>query len=260
MGREILDLPAPPADDRIQYGPGEFHFGDLRLPAGDGPFPVVMTIHGGFWRALRTLTYMGHVCEALRSAGMATWNIEYRRIGNAGGGYPGTLDDAAGALEFIVELARSYPLDLSRTVVAGHSAGGHLALWLATTKGPAALQGAVGLGSVADLELACRLNLGDNAAGAFMGASPEESPESYAKASPIANLPCGVRQRLFHGDQDDIVPVEIARRYHERAVQSGDDCRLIELPGAGHFEVIDPRASEWALVQSAIVELTSPDL
>ena len=129
--RAYLDR-TPAAGMRIAYGTAApEQFGDLRLPAGSGPFPVVVVVHGGWWRSAYGLTYAGHLCEALTRDGFATWNIEYRRIGNPGGGYPATLYDVTAALGALHELAREHPLDLARVVVTGHSAGGHIAAWLA---------------------------------------------------------------------------------------------------------------------------------
>lgn len=257
MSREILDLPAPPADVRIAYGPGEHHFADLRMPATPPPHPVVIAIHGGFWRSHRTLDYFGHVCEALRRAGVATWNIEYRRIGQEGGGYPGTLDDVAAASARLPAIASERALDLSRAAAIGHSAGGHLALWLAGAHRGIELRGAVSLGGVPDLRRAWELRLGDHVVDAFMGGGPGDRPEAYGDASPIERLPFGVSQRLIHGELDDIVPIEVAARHQIRAASLGDDCRLIRLPGAGHFEAIDPRSKEWSIVEHTIIELLS---
>src|SRR5579864_48582 len=131
MGREILDLPAPPADVRLPYGTDQFQFGDLRLPQSAGPHPVAIVVHGGFWRAQYGLEYAGHLCAALAHAGIATWNLEYRRIGNPGGAWPNTFLDVAQGADYLRVLAEKYPLDLKRVITAGHSAGGHLAVWLA---------------------------------------------------------------------------------------------------------------------------------
>src|SRR5215813_5200034 len=132
--RGILIRPAPPADHRLAYGSNEFEFGELRLPKSPGPYPVAVIIHGGCWMSQYGLTYMGHLSAALTEAGVATWSIEYRRIGNQGGGWPGTFEDAARATDHLRTLAKSYPLDLNRVIAIGHSAGGHLALWLAERK------------------------------------------------------------------------------------------------------------------------------
>jgi acetyl esterase/lipase len=128
----IFSTPPPPATERIPYGPDPLQFGDLRLPEGPGPHPVVVVVHGGFWRARWDLEHIGHACAALtREAGVATWCIEYRRIGNEGGGWPGTFLDVGAATDFLREIAKTHSLDLDRVVTIGHSAGGHLAVWLA---------------------------------------------------------------------------------------------------------------------------------
>src|SRR5579872_6257352 len=116
--------PPPDADARIVYGEGPLQFGDLRLPAGEGPHPLVVVVHGGYWQAIYNLIHAGHLCVDLADHGIATWNLEYRRIGDPGGGYPGTIDDVAAGFAFIGELGRRYPLDLERVAAFGHSAGG----------------------------------------------------------------------------------------------------------------------------------------
>ena len=129
--QEVQALPRPAADHRIAYGDGEFRFGELRLPIGDGPFPVVVLIHGGCWLAEFDLDYMASTGAALVDNGVAVWTLEFRRIGNPGGGWPGTFEDVARGFDHLCNLAERFPLNLDRVVLAGHSAGGHLALWLA---------------------------------------------------------------------------------------------------------------------------------
>src|SRR5437870_4328814 len=163
---DILSLPPPKADYRLHYGPDPLHFGDLRLPSaeiwGQGPYPVAIVIHGGFWRAQYDLLHAGHMCAALTATGLATWNIEYRRIGNSGGGWPGTFQDVTMAAAHLRKITEEHNLDLERAVAIGHSAGGHLALWLAGchrvpegdplhVADPLPLVGAVSLAGVVDL-------------------------------------------------------------------------------------------------------------
>jgi acetyl esterase/lipase len=250
----ILDLTPPPADARIAYGDAPQQFGDLRLPAGAGPHPVAIVIHGGYWRSAYGLEHIGHLCAALTRAGVATWSLEYRRIGDPGGGWPGAGEDVSRGAEYARTLAQSYPLDLTRVVVVGHSAGGQLALWLAAQhKLP--LRGVVSLAGIADLRRAWELGLSRGVVAELLGGTPREYPERYRRASPIELLPLRVPERLLHGTRDDVAPTEISRRFQAAAAAAGDDARLIELPDAGHFDLIDPRTPAWAHVQAAVLDL-----
>jgi acetyl esterase/lipase len=266
VSRDILDLPAPSADARLAYGPEPLQFGELRLPTGASPHPVLVVIHGGFWRARYGLDHIGHLCAALTAAGLATWNVEYRRVGDPGGGWPGTFHDVAAAAEHVRALAPAYGLDLGRVVALGHSAGGHLALWLAgrhriapsdplAAAAPLPLRGAVSLGGVVDLRRAWERRLGNGAVDDLLGGPPDQVAERYAAADPAALLPLGVRQVLVHGTADANVPFALSEGYAAAAVARGDAARLVPLPGAGHFEVIDPRSREWPAVEEAVLEL-----
>src|SRR5437667_5575746 len=157
MSSSLIDAPPPPADHRISYGSDQFQFCDLRLPGNNGPHPVAIMIHGGFWRSIYGLEYLGHISAALTAAGIATWNIEYRRLGNPGGGWPGTFDDVANAAEHLRAIAGQFDLDLNRIISVGHSAGGHLAFWLASRKN--ILKAAISLAGVVDLRRAWELHL-----------------------------------------------------------------------------------------------------
>jgi acetyl esterase/lipase len=169
---DVLSREPLKPEHRLPYGDGEFAFGDLWLPAGLKPgqkAPVVVFFHGGWWKAEYDLAYAGFLCDALRKAGMAVWSVEYRRVGNEGGGYPGTFQDCAAGFDFVRKLAATYPLDLSRVVVSGHSAGGHLAFWIAgrhhvpegsqlyQPRPSVAVHGAVALAGAVDLRLTCDL-------------------------------------------------------------------------------------------------------
>jgi len=254
MGSEILDLIPPAPDYTIRYGDGEHHFGELRLPRNRGPHPLVIAIHGGFWRAMRTLSHMGHLCAALADQGIASWNIEYCRLGQERGGWPGTAEDVAAGAAHINALSAEYPIDLSRVVVVGYSAGGQLALWLAAHR-KVSVTGAVSLAGVLDLRRAWELNLGDGVVAEFLSGSPEDVPERYVAASPVELLPFDIPTRIFHGNNDTRVPFEIAERFAQKAAATKMDFELITLEGADHFEIIDPTQPECTLVQRVIADL-----
>jgi acetyl esterase/lipase len=258
VAQSILDIPAAAPGIHIAYGGDEFQFGELYAPEGKGPHPVAIVVHGGYWRARYDLRHIGHFCAALAKEGIAAWSLEYRRIGNAGGGYPGTLDDVRAGGMHLQKIAAQHDLDLRRVVATGHSAGGHLVLWLAKQKA-VALRGVVPLAPVADLRRAWELKLSGNVVAEFLGGSPAEVADRYRAASPIEMVPLGVKQRVIHGDRDDVVPLSISREYVEAARKSGDDATLTEPEGAGHFELIDPVTSKgagaWRQVRDTIEKL-----
>jgi len=260
---------------RLAYGPGAFQFGDLRLPTGPGPHPTVLLIHGGYWRSRYGLKLMTRLAKDLAVRGYGAWNIEYRRVGNPGGGWPGTFQDVARATDYLREIAPRYALDLRRVVPIGHSAGGHLALWLAgrpripagdpiagssikeSNAGPDPLvpAAAISLAGVVDLELAWQLHLSMDAVVELLGGTPDEVPERYAATSPAALLPLGVPQVLFHGTADIHVPVEVSQAYAQAALAANDPVTYIELPGVDHFDVINPHSEAW----ERIVEVLSTE-
>jgi acetyl esterase/lipase len=262
--RDILTRPAPPVDHRLSYGPNEFQFGELRLPKGAGPHPVAIVIHGGCWMSEYGLSYMGHLSAALTEAGVATWSVEYRRVGNQGGGWPGTFDDVARAADHLRKIAKTYPLDLNQVIAVGHSAGGHLALWLAARKllpkdspvyshDPLPLRGVVSLAGVTDLRhsgTACDANVAQ-----LMGGPPKDNTAIYDQASPIDLLPLGIPSAIVQGSSDSIIPLEMARDYAEAAKKKGDDAKLVVIEKAGHFEVVDPQSFAWEAVRNEVLAL-----
>lgn len=265
--------PTPPARPsavparRLPYGPDPLQHGELRLPDGAGPHPVVVLLHGGFWQTPYGLDQLARLAETLTARlRVATWNVEYRRVGDDGGGFPGTFLDVGAAADHLRTLANEHRLDLTRVVALGHSAGGHLAHWLAGRAriaptsplhrpDPLRLCGVVSLAAVSDLAHADRLRLGGGAVRRLMGGSPSEVPDRYAAGDPAALLPTGVPQVLLHGDGDHVVFPELSRDYVALATRKGDEARLVPLRGAGHFEPIDPATPEFVDVAEAVRRL-----
>lgn len=251
--QDILALAHGASDHRLDYGDHESQFVELRLPerAGKGPYPTLALLHGGCWVSkFAGLNYLAPLCEALAAAGIATWNIEYRRADEDGGGFPGTFQDVALAMELLADTGPAFRLDMERVILAGHSAGGHLALW-AAGRGKLATDAvtwaqdpflpalAVCIAGPGDLEDA-RVHMsgpceGDQIA-LLMGGSEAEVPERYGEGSPVRLLPLRVPQVMLSGEFDPIVPPEYLERYKSAAYEAGDDIEHICLDGIGHHE------------------------
>jgi acetyl esterase/lipase len=232
---------------RHRYGRHVHQFADLLLPPdADGPLPVAVLLHAGFWREQYSLDLAEDLARDLARRGFAAWNVEYRRVGEvSGGGHPQTLEDVAAAIDFLPTL--DAPLDLARVVTVGQSAGGQLAVWAASREAPAVpLAGAVSQAGTLDLRAADRDGLGDGATAKFMGGHADERPDAYADASPIERLPLGVPQLLVHGDADDVVPPSQSSAYAEAARAAGDEVELILRSGEDHFVHLDVSGGAWA--------------
>ncbi len=265
----ILTRPPPPFDERIQYGTDPHQFAELRYPKGKEPFPLLFVVHGGFWQSAYDLKHIGALCAALTSQGTITCSLEYRRLGDPGGGWPGTFQDITHAVMHILETTRSDPrFDHARTAILGHSAGGHLALWLTCshrvpqtsplhTAQKQPITTAISLAGITDLRTAWKQQLGHGAVTRLLGGTPDQHPDRYNAASPIELLPTGTRQVLVHGTRDDIVPVSQSETYVEKARQQGDRATLIKLDHIGHFELIDSQSEAWSAVTNAVLPLLS---
>ncbi len=271
---ELMSRQPPQATKRLAYGTDPSQFGELWLPSGPGPYPVVVMIHGGCWHAsLPGVVLMAHIAEDIRQSGVAVWNIEYRRLGN-GGGYPTTFLDIADGMDYLRKISGRYKLDLSHVVAVGHSAGGHLALWAAARNNikttselhrehPLPIRVVVTLAGADDLK-AFRNN------GAFVCGGPgtidqlindhnvrgRAGVDPYADTSPAAMLPLNVEQVIVSGTADTIVPDHFGRDYAALAKAAGDRVRVIDIEGAGHFDVIDPSSNGWKEIKAIILSYT----
>lgn len=249
---------------RLIYGPAPSQFADLYLPAAAGPHPLVILLHGGYWRARYGLDLMTPLAADLVAHGYAAWNIEYRRVGEPGGGWPGTFTDVAAAVEWLRASPYAQQLDWSCCVAIGHSAGGHLALWLAARHrlapgtlgaanavltGPTALRlaGVISQAGVNNLQTAYQRGLSNNAVVELLGGTPNEVPDRYAAADPSQLLPLGLPQVLVHSPADDLVPLALSEDYARAAAAAGDPAHFRQLTG-DHFTLIDPTTPDWAVI------------
>jgi acetyl esterase/lipase len=256
-------------DKRVAYGADPAQHGELWLPAGKGPHPVVALLHGGCWQgSLPGTELMDYLAEDLRKAGVAVWNLEYRRLGMAGGGYPGTFADVAAGMDHLRKIQKEYWLDLTHLVACGHSAGGQLALWAAARKrlpkasalyaaDPLLPRAAVSLAGINDL--AEYRASGAGACGgpatidALVGAKSRKDSDLYADTSPAALLPLGIPQLVISGALDPIVPAPLGKAYAAKALKAGDRVEELVIDGSGHFELIDPQSAAWAAIRPKLL-------
>jgi acetyl esterase/lipase len=215
----------------------------------------VINIHGGFWRAKYSLEHAGHLCAALTARGLATANLEYRRVGNDGGAWPGTFSDIRSAHHFLLQNAQKHNFDSGKVVVLGHSAGGQLALCLAGHE--AHIRAVISLAGVVDLERAYQLHLSNDAVVEFLRGTPSEVPDHYREADPMQLSIGKTRQWLIHGSGDQDVPPSFSRDYvrlkQKRTRTRREDVHLVEIPGAGHLDLIDPRSRAWSIVEKTVL-------
>lgn len=260
---DLARLKRSPPTAHLSYGSAADQFGVLRLPRGKGPFPVAILLHGGCWRAGITYRYLEPLASALTQSGVATWNLEYRRIGG-GGGWPTTFQDVARGSDFLREAARRFPLDLSRVVSVGHSAGGQLALWLAARRqlpldselwdvDPLPLAGVAALAPVADLRAdpdAC-----GGAIPALLGGLADEVPQRYRQTSPAELPPPVAPVKLIHGEDDALLDFAMSRRYADDLRRRGAAIELLPLVETGHFDLVAPHSAVWPRIERALLNL-----
>jgi acetyl esterase/lipase len=262
-----FDNPAPTA--RIPYGNDPLQFGDLRVPDGDGPHPVAIFVHGGCWLSQYDISHTDMATDALTRNGIATWSLEYRRVGDPGGGWPGTFEDVGQGADHLRSIADQFNLDLDRVIAMGHSAGGHLAIWLAARSSipadtaisvadPLPVSGVLALTPAPDLGALYEAQVCGQVIDGLMGGSPEDVPDRYRWGDPTRYPGIDVPQRIITGKHDSAWAPN-GRLYFDAAAARGDDIELIEAPESGHFEVIYPGSSTWPLVLEKASEMLDPD-
>lgn len=251
--RDIQALPRDSADYRIPYGGNALQFGELRLPGRQGPFPVAILIHGGCWLNAFSLDHVSALGRALAGQGFAVWTPEYRRVGDAGGGWPGTFDDIVASVGMLPGIAQKHSLDLGRLAVMGHSAGGHLALWLAAQK-TIPLSGVISLAGISDLK-AYEILANDCASSlpSLFGGTSREMPERWKSSNPLELLPMNVPISLIHGEIDAIVPLSQSEVFAKAA---GAELQVIR--GGGHFDMVSPHSSVFSVICQTLKRMTGP--
>jgi acetyl esterase/lipase len=266
---QLHALPSKPADYHLSYGTDASQFGELRVPSGAGPHPVAILIHGGCWADFSTVADLSPMADALKAKGIASWNVEYRRLPQPGSGWPGTYLDVGKGVDYLRSIAGQNHLDLTRVVVVGHSGGGHLAMWVAarsrlpkssllSVADPLAVRGAIDLAGIIDMETflpaeqrICRGPVVEK----MLGGSPAEVPEHYAQTSANKMLPLGIPQVLIWGRRDPFNPISVFETYTQAAKEAGDPARLVSIPEAGHFEIVSPFSAAWPAVEGEILTL-----
>lgn len=244
-----IEAALPPART-IQYGPAPSQAAELYLPDLPHP-PVICLLHGGWWRMPYGRDQMEAVARDLAGRGYAVWNIGYRRLGEPGGGWPGTFEDAAAALDHLAVLAdEGLDIDLCRIVAVGHSAGGQLALWLASGRAARRIRpiAAAGLAAASDLARIHALDPANSVIAELLGGAPGEQAVRYRTVSPAELLPLGAEQLLIHGHDDELLPAQISRDYAQAARQEKDDVQCTLLSATGHKDFLDPHGEAHAVL------------
>lgn len=255
---ELAHFPNPRADYVIKYGDKDLQFGELRLPENNDGAPVLVLIHGGCWLYEYNLDYFRKMAAVLASEGYVTWTIEYRRVGNDGGGWPGTFNDVVDAINHLEQIAREHQLSLDSVFFAGHSAGGHLAIWAANPPSEFTIRvkprGILALAPAADLRFLYQEGVCDGVVDKLMQGSPEQKSERYNKASGTDRLPLEVPQVIVVGKFDKMWrPVGL--RYINQVKASGSSYHVYDAQESGHFEMIDPDSPTWPQIVKALADL-----
>ena len=264
--RDLLQWSPVPPTARIAYGDHPLQFGELRLPDGQGPFPVAVVIHGGCWQSMFDITHIGRLAAALADEGIATWAVEYRRFGDPGADWPSAFTDVGRGADHLRIVAESYPIDLDRVLAVGHSAGGQFALWMAGRGSiesssalyqadPLLVHAVLAVSPAPDLAAVQEMNMCGGAVEGLMGGSAEQHPDRYRAASPIEMDLLDVPQLIIKGRYDMPPLHPMIEDYVEHYKSAGRKIEVRVAEESGHFEVIDPESNSWPLVRNAALEL-----
>ncbi|WP_169714758.1 alpha/beta hydrolase [Spirochaeta cellobiosiphila] len=235
----------------LKYGPDSHQVGDLYLTEGK-PKATLCLFHGGFWMLQYDRHQMDAISIFLLNQGYTVWNIEYRRAGYEGGGYPGTLEDVIDAVNYLGELSREYHnITMNQLYFIGHSAGGHLAFWL-SKKGKGVTDKRllyspiriIGLAPALDLVSIFDLYKGKYVL-PFIGGAPQDFPDRYKHVSPIEMLPLNHKQLIIIGEKDSIIPVKQMKDYISKASSMNEEVQLIEVEGGEHMDFVDSHSSSF---------------
>jgi acetyl esterase/lipase len=264
--QDYLALNGRAPDKHIAYGAAPSQFVELFRPAGKGPFPVAVLIHGGCWTVqFGGITQMRNMASDLAAQGIAVWNVEYRRYDEPGGGYPGMYQDVAAAVDRLRQEAAASQLDLTRVVAVGHSAGGHLAQWAASrhklpswspawVKEPLAIPQVISLGGLADLRLQATLikSSCERDTEQLAGQPSAQRPDVFLDTSPAEMLPAKIHTVLIHGEHDTVSPLSTGEAYAQRARVAGDTASVVLLPGGSHYDEVAASSPSWKIVSAEI--------
>ncbi|MDB5950217.1 MAG: alpha/beta hydrolase [Massilia sp.] len=264
---DYLALTGPAPTATIAYGSAPSQYAELFRPAGDGPFPVAVLVHGGCWTVeFGGIEQMRNLAGALAARGIAVWNVEYRRVDEAGGGYPGTYQDMNAALDLLGEQAQHQQLDLGRIVAIGHSAGGQLVQWIAGRERirPSSplfrarllpVRQIISLGGLADLRHERTLiAAGCGRSTVELAGSPSAArPDVFADTNPAELMPNGSHTVLINGELDKVSPPRAAHDYAARARAAGDSASVLILPGASHYDEVAASSPSFKLVLPVIL-------
>lgn len=234
----------------IKYGNEKSQFGELHLPKTNS-IGIICLLHGGFWKMPYGLEQFDEVAKVLLGMDYCVWNIEYRRTGETNYEWTNVFDDVKHAINKLIDIKNAHDnVNLNNIYVIGHSAGGHLAVWLNSQDIKVNVNKFIALSPILDLERAYYENSGDGSVERLLQGKPNEFPERYLYSSPIKLCKRNSSELIIHGKMDDYVPLEWSKLYHELFFTNS---HLVELPNCGHMDFIDPKSDAFEVLKSNLI-------